>query len=315
MRTKGEVLITATYGPNGKMKWDKRPFLYCVSRIENWTDIENREYELNKRELNKQWIVNYWAEKLNTKSPPTNVEWARPKISLYFARTAYDRGNDKAAIFYLDQGVQRYNHMNRKYIAYMEGLRGGAKRAITIIKITNVVLSAGIGGSAALASKSILHGAKVVAGSTFVEKSALEIGKRLYGDKNKIDAAGIVKDTVGAFVGSLIGGKLSSVMLAQIQIRVLSQQGVTATMKTLPQVLKDYGQVGILLAGATNSQKFLTGFFMRGGTKVVNGWVLNASKKNKSKKMSTDDFVGEVVREIPEKKLDELQRRGAKHFR
>jgi hypothetical protein len=294
MRTGKELVISLKHG---SQKWDRIPFLSAVNMIENHTDIEHKSSDkFIKYAKEDQWIVGFWSELLGGAKAPEYSEWIAPATALTSARSAYNAKLDKVAIKHFNEGVALYNKVHRKWFLYRNAHIKGAERAITTMEVTNIVLGAAISGGAAVAGKSLLRGAIYSGALTAVDKTSSALGKYLYKAENHIDISQIVLESAASFVGSLIGGKLADLFIAKLSARIaLGPFGKTLTYQQLQQWAKNT----VLLPSASELQKFIIGGSFGIGSEILKSASLRTASAFKSKKVTMDLFVNDVVAQIP----------------
>jgi len=275
------ITISMRYGTH---RWNDVPFDYAAQILESHVKAERDGCAWHVKKLNEdQWIASFWSEVLGGATAPTFAEWARPLSSLESARMSHRAGQTEMAKTSFRRGVQEFNEVHRKWVAYRDQLELGSERAIDGMEVTIATLSAAAGGAL---GGSLRAGAAVSASFKAVEESSKAVGMFFYGLDDKVDIAKIAMSVGEELVKSLVTGKLAEKFLGVILKRM------TATFAIEPE---------IAMAMARRSHKMLTDFYSEAGYDLVKESVGGAVQKARGRNVSIREFMELVAEEVVHK--------------
>ena len=111
-----------------------------VRRASRFDRETHQSFELTIQQ--DHWITGFWSDVLRKEDPPHDYDWIEAQQKLRSAELTLKRGNYNAALNYFIAAVESYNSTHLKLCNYLDGIRFGAQRAITLIEITETALVA-----------------------------------------------------------------------------------------------------------------------------------------------------------------------------
>ena len=168
----------------------------CASRFDR---ERHQSFELTIQQ--DHWITGFWSDVLRKSDPPNEYEWIEVQQKLGSGELTLKRGNYNGAIAYFNAAVEAYNSTHQKLYEYLDGIRGGAQRAITLIEIMETALVIGVMAPMELG---VLANASVSA--------AFKAGEGLLaqGFSGEFDWSSVGTDVAFEFATSLLSGGLAS---------------------------------------------------------------------------------------------------------
>ena len=184
------------------------------------------------------WITGFWSDVLNPSDPPGEWDWIGTDRLLHRAESALYRDDYREALRYFYYAVDAYNQAHSKLNDYLDGVRIGAERAITLIEITETALVGALGASAP--AWSLIQ----KAGFAAAFKAEEQLLAQGFSGEFKWNKAG--QDILFEFASSLLGGALADSFKKLLAPKLVKWMTSGPSEGWLEKAVADLASKGIL---------------------------------------------------------------------
>jgi hypothetical protein len=233
------------------------------------------------------WITGFWSDVLNSSDPPGEWDWIGTDRLLHSAESALQRDDYREALRYFCYAVDAYNQAHIKLNDYLDGVRIGAERAITLIEIMETLLVGALGSAPAW---NLMQKAAFAAAFK-AEEQLLAQG---FSGEFKWKKAG--QDILFEFASSLLGGALADGFKKLLAPKLVKWTANGPTTAALEKAVADLASRGILPNVVKGWRGTVIEHIAQLGLMVLGAAVVRVAHKSDEK--GVKDFISDLLDDL-----------------